>query len=319
MRPSSLRRLAGGVAALALVGATILSTASLTLAAVPGAKVSVEPLPAQYSAGNLAGFRATFLNTDSSTVSQLFLSVSTTGSDPNGTFYASGRVQGSTVIGACSQSLPFQCSFRNVKSGYLVVVDLAFTPSGATAGAGAIWSSVGGPTSDGGNSHGDTWDAGFASAGLSGSADYAGGFKVSANGTVSNLQVVSATNIQATRLANLPAGVAATVLDGPTATGTCTPTTTINCSTLIGEWSEVTVGDGQSFNSLFTVAITFYKGSPKAFVHSYLDTSVVPAVQAQELIQVCAKANPTYPCFTWDSKTKTATIFSFHNGSFKGQ
>jgi hypothetical protein len=319
MRPSSLRRLAGGAAALVLVGATVLSTASLTLAAVPLADVSVQALPAQYSAGNLAGFRATFLNTDTSTVSQLFLNVTTTGSDPNGTFYASGRVQGATVSGACSQSSPFQCSFRNVKPGYLVVVDLAFTPTGGTATAAAVWSSVGGPTSDGGNSHGDTWDAGTASAGLSANTDYAGGFKVSANGTVSNVQVVTASNLQATRLANLPAGVAATVLDGPTATGNCTTTSTINCSTLIGEWSEVTVGDGQSFNSLFTVAITFYKGTPKAFVHSFLDTSVVPAVQAQELIQVCAKANPTYPCFAWDSKTKTATISTFHNGSFKGQ
>jgi hypothetical protein len=318
MRPSLFRRLTGGAAALVLVGATVLSTASLTLAAVPGAKVSVEPLPAQYSAGNLAGFRATFLNTDTSTVSQLFLNVTTTGSDPNGTFYASGRVQGATVSGACSQSSPFQCSFRNVKSGYLVVVDLAFTPTGETATAAAVWSSVGGPTSDGGNSHGDTWDAGTASAGLSANTDYAGGFKVSANGTVSNVQVVTAANLQATRLANLPAGVAATVLDGPTATGNCTTTSTINCSALIGEWSEVTVGDGQSF-SLFTVAITFYKGSPKSFVHSYLDTSVVPAVPTQELIQTCAKANPTYPCFTWDSKTKTATISTFHNGSFKGQ
>ena len=132
MFPFVSRRAAAGAAALILVGATALLTAGSTLATVPLATVTMNPLPAHYSAGNLAGFRTTYLNTDTSTISQLFLSVTTTGSDPAGVYYASARINGVTVSGACSQSTPFACSLRNIKPGYLVVVDLAFTPSGAT-------------------------------------------------------------------------------------------------------------------------------------------------------------------------------------------
>lgn len=320
MFPFVSRRAAAGAAALILVGATALLTAGSTLATVPLATVTMNPLPAYYSAGNLAGFRTTYLNTDTSTISQLFLSVTTTGSDPAGVYYASARINGVTVSGACSQSTPFACSFRNIKPGYLVVVDLAFTPSGATTTATGTWSSNGAPTSDGGTSHGDTWDAGTATSTLRADPDYAGGFEVAANGEVANLQLVSASNLQATRLGKLPAGVPATVHDGPDATGVCTPTTTISCTGFVGEWSEVSVGDGQTFPSVFTVIITFYKGTPKAFVHSYVDTSVVPNVQAEELVTACPKTDPASgaPCFTWDSKTKQATIYTFHNGSYKG-
>jgi hypothetical protein len=320
MRPSSLRRLTGGAAALVLVGATVLSTASLTLAAVPGATAVSEAIPASYSPGNLAGFRGTYLYTDGSTLAKLYLIVKTNGASGNA--YVSATKNGvSLPSNACSTSTgDVVCTFKTVRMNDFFVVVTAYTPAvGATqVEATYNWSSTGSTTSDTGNtSHGDIWDGITHVSTLNSDDDYAGGFTVGSGGSFGNVQVVSPSNLQATRLGSLPANVAATVEDGAglqpetPCVGGDPNTPLVVCSGFIGEWSNVTVGDGQSFESLFTVSIVFYSGTPKGFVHTYAG--------GQEFIGPCAKKSPTYPCFTWTAKTNTATIYTYHNGSFRGQ
>jgi len=315
MRATSMRRLAGTAGALLLIGTTVLTSAGAVLAAVPNATATSEALPAQFSAGNNAGFRGRYEFQDGSTLARLYLRIDVTGADSN--VYLSVTRNGNAV--ACARAIPVECSFKGVRFGEVILATAAFAP---TAGATAVsatyrWSTTGSTGSDGGTSHGDTWPNPLVTrtSNLSTDSNYAGGFNITSNGTVANLQVVSASNPQATRLAGLPAGVRATVLDGAGASGSCTPNADVDCTALIGEWSEVTVGDGQSFGTAFTIVITFDSGTPRGFVHSYLDAN---GDLQQELVGPCAKKNPTYPCFTWSARTNEATIYTYHNGSWRG-
>jgi hypothetical protein len=284
-------------------------------AAVPDAIASSEAIPASYSAGNAAGFRGTYHFTDASTLARLHLVIGTTGA--SGVAFRSATLNGSTVANACTSSLPVTCQFRQVRTGDTIVVTTAFTPAeGATSvSATYTWNTTGATPSDGGTSHGDTWDGITQTATLNTDPNYAGGFVNSGGGTIQNLQVVSESNKQATKLASLPAGVAATVLDGPGLTNLCTNTADVNCADQFGETSIVTVGDGQSFGAPFTISIVYYQGSPDGFVHRY-----GPDDSEQEFIGPCPKKNPASaaPCFTWTNKSRTATIYTFHNGSYRG-
>lgn len=336
MRATSIRRLAAGAAALLLVGATTLSAASIALAAQPLAEASSAAIPAAYSPGSYVGFRGTYDYDDSSTLAKLYLTIETTSADGtavpatylsvlrNG---ASLPTDGSAPLNGCTVGLPTTtCVFATVRSDNDeapgaqtdFVVTLAFKPlaSATSATATFTWSTTGDTTSDsGGNSHGDTWDGIARIATPDATGDYAGGFVIpGGSNVVANAQSVSATNIQATKLVGLPAGVAASVKDGSTS-GACTPDATTTCTAFIGEWSEVTVGDGQSFTTAFQIVITFYAGTPKSFVHTY-------GAGQQETIFACTnRKNPaaSAPCFVWSAKTNQATIYTLHNGSWRGQ
>lgn len=283
-------------------------------AAVPQASASSEAIPSQYSAGNAPGFRGTYDYEDGSTLAKLYVTIETT--NAASVAFVSATVNGSAVAKACGTSLPLVCTFRQVRFEDHIVVAAAFTPAEGASSVTAdfIWSSTGATGSDGGTSHGDTWGDGPQTSSLSADPDYAGGFMIGGSTSIQNLQVVSAGNPQATGLASLPSGVAATVLDGAAATGECTSTTVINCRGAFGQWSEVTVGDGQTFTTAFKITIKYYSGAPKGFVHSYGDPL------QQEYIGPCPKKNPASgtPCFTWSANTKTATIYTFHNGSYRG-
>lgn len=284
-------------------------------AAVPTATASSEAIPAAYSAGNAAGFRGTYDYQDGSTLSRLYATIETSGAAS--VAFAAATLNGSPVAKACGNTLPLVCIFRQVRFGDHIVVTAAFTPAVGSTSVTATysWSASGSTSSDGGTSHGDIWDGVPHTASLSTDPDYAGGFIVGSGGSIANLQVVSASNRQATKLGGVANGVAATVLDGPTVTGSCVDTADVDCDSLIGEWSEVTVGDGQTFQSAFTITITYYQGNPKGFVHSYGDP-----IQ-QEFIGPCPKKNPSSaaPCFVWKASTNQATIYTFHNGSYRGQ
>lgn len=314
MRATSIRRLAGGAAALILVGSTLLSAAGSVLAAVPEASVSSEAIPAQFSAGHDAGFRGRYTYRDGSTLAKLYLVIDVQGADANS--YLSIKKNGASVT--CTRAIPVACSFKTVRLNDVFDVVAAFTPSAGSTSVTAtfIWSTTGSTISDGGQSHGDTWPTVpvALTASLSTDDDYAGGFLADAGTVVANGQVVSADNIQATKLVGLPAGVAATVKDGITSSA-CTPDATTTCAAFIGEWSEVTVADGESFTTAFQIVITFYAGTPKSFVHTY-------GAGQQETIYACTnKKNPaaSAPCFTWSARTNQATIYALHNGSWRGQ
>jgi hypothetical protein len=283
-------------------------------AAVPLASAASAAVPSQYSAGNAPGFRGTYDYQDGSTLAKLYLTIETT--NAASVAYVGAMVNGSLVAKACGTALPVVCTFRQVRFGDHIVVAAAFTPSvGATSVTAKFsWSSTGSTDSDGGTSHGDIWDGVPHTASLSTDPDYAGGFVTGGATSIQNLQLVSAGNPQATGLVSLPSGVAATVFDGAFATGVCINTADVDCSDVFGQWSEVTVGDGETFGTAFKITIKYYSGTPKGFVHSYGDP-----VQ-QEYIGACPKKNPASaaPCFTWSAKTNTATIYTFHNGSYRG-
>ncbi|HET9521680.1 MAG TPA: hypothetical protein VFO73_11585 [Candidatus Limnocylindrales bacterium] len=312
MTRARIKRWAASLSVTSLIA--LQAFAGLADAAVPMATASSEAIPAQYSAGNAAGFRGVYDYQDGSTLAKLYLTVETTGA--GSVAFVSATVNGSPVAKACGTALPVVCTFRQVRLNDHIVVLAAFNPAeGATSvSADFIWSSTGSTDSDGGTSHGDTWGDGEKTASLSADPDYAGGFVIGGSTSIQNIQVVSTSNPQATGLASLPAGVAASVLDGPDATGLCVDTATVDCSDAFGEWSEVTVGDGETFTTAFKITIKYYSGKPTGFVHSYGDPV------EQEYIGPCPKKNPASgaPCFTWAANTNTATIYTFHNGSYRG-
>ena len=319
MRATSMRRLFGGAAALLLVGATFLGATAPAFGAVPTGSATNEALPAQFTAGNDVGFRATFDQQDTSTLSKLFLELSVTNAATN--FYVSATLNGAAVAKidtVCPQAIPLICTFKTVRPLDHIVVTAGFTvvANATTVTGDGVWSSSGPSTRDAGNnSHGDTWQdpAGPATSTLTTDENFGGGFSLENGTEIANGQAVTTLNRQATKVLGLPAGVAATVLDGSTADGGCG---TIDCSTAFGEWSEVTVGDGQTFPGVFQIVITYYQGSPKGFVHRY---GTAPNY-SYELVGACPKKNPASgaPCFTWNAKTNQATIYTFHNGSWKG-
>ena len=316
MRANSLRRVAAGAAALLLAGATVMSMTGSVLAAVPTADAVSAALPASYSAGNAAGFRGTYLFTDGSTLAKLYLTLTTTGADAN--VYFSATKNGANAARFCTVgTVTTTCIFKSVRTNDRFVITSAYATSAAAVTANFEWSTTGSTGSDGGTSHGDTWDDIIRTATLSSDANYGGGFSIVSGSSIGNSQAISASNRQATKLANLPAGVLGTVLDGDTATGSCVSDETVDCAALIGEWSEVNVGDGQPFSSAFTIVITYYSGTPRGFVHSYLDAN---GDLQQETIGACPKKNPAAaaPCFSWSSRDNQATIYTLHNGSWRG-
>jgi hypothetical protein len=313
MRATSMRRLAGGAAALLAIGAMVFTTTAPALAAVPTGSATNEALPAFFSSGQDVGFRVSFVGSDASTLSKLFLVLNTTNVSAN--TYLNATREGADATKSCVAGLIVTCTFKTVRTGEHVVVTAAFTPTASTVTGDGIFSSSGASIRDtGGNSHGDTWvdPNGAAASALTDDLDLGGGFSATAGSEVANGQTVTALNRQATKVANLPAGVGATVNDGSTATGDCGP---YDCTHAIGVWSDVTVGDGQTFGSAFQIVITYYQGTPKSFVHTWTDASGVN----YELIGACPKKLPASgACFVWNSKTNQATIYTYHNGGVKG-
>lgn len=330
MKATNLGRL-GALAASTLLALQLF--AGVGQAGVPTAEAVNVALPAYYSEPNDAGFRGTFTYTDTSTLAKLYLNAEITG----GTVvtYISARKNGA-VVDACealADPVSVQCTFRTIRTGDVVRVTIGVTPAsyepGATVEALYVWSSTGYTTSDGGTSHGDTWyqyqlvgdvrvPVWAVATASDDEQDFAGGFDAT---SIANHQVLSVdTNPQAARLAMLPPGEPATLDDSPGNSFPCVSDATVDCSSLFGYWVDVQVGENATFGSPFQLQITYYDGTPKLFVHVYdaFDAELGQWVTLQETVTACAKKNPTYPCFTWSNRTDTATIYTDHNGGWKG-
>lgn len=309
MRATSIRRLAGGSAALLMAGATVLSMASVATAAPPRWVMTVASLPSQVSPGAPAGYRVVLTNDGPSNISALYL-VSNKSATP--IYLHSER------SGACGDENPpttsLSCSFGALNAGVSVTITVAYTTS--TSGSsfaiqfqanttGATFSDVKG------RSHGDTLTTN-ASTMLSANKNFAGAFTTSASDVVGNSAQLTGKNKQATKVVGVPVGYDATVEDGPTTTGDCDPAR-FACSSLFGEWSVVNVNSGNALIAPFQIQITFKTGTPSAFLHSNSATD-------QELVGQCAgnaaPAPAAVPCFTWAGNT--ATIYTLRNGSWKG-
>ena len=209
----------------------------------------------------------------------------------------------------------FVCTFKTVRNTDFINVGVAWDPGTAlSVQASYIWNSVGVPD-NGDLSHGDDWDGALLTAVYSSgeNGNFDGGFTIDGDLIIANAPV-SATNVQAARIVGLPAGIGASVEDGITADPGCVTEGQIDCNATFGEWVETFVGTGDSLTSLWQLQITDASGTPKAFVHIYTDPDD-PNTLLQEYVGPCVKKNPTYPCFTWTARTKTATIYTYHNGT----
>jgi hypothetical protein len=283
----------------------LLSVAGVAVASPPRWSMPVVTLPSVVSPGSPAGYRVTVANAGPSNISALFLVSDKLDTTP--VYLTSSRP------GTCGETgtltSPLFCSFGALNAGDSVSITVAYaTLSSANSFAIQFQANTSGSTfSDVKNrSHGDLLTTAVSTA-LNANKDFAGTFSTLTGTAIGDSDVLTGSNKQATKLANLPAGVEATVEDGPGATGSCTSTDTIDCNKLFGEWSVVSVGEGQAFETPFWIQITYKSGTPTGFVHSFGDQ--------QELISKCG-ATIVAPCFTWSGNT--ATIYTLHNGGVKG-
>jgi hypothetical protein len=296
-------------------------------AAVPDALFPSEAIPGTYTAGEAAGFRGFFQldPTETSTLSKLFLRIDVDETKATNVFYSVKRNGAAVPAKACKlEAQDVVCELKTFRPGELVVATAGYLAAAGETKVDSLylWSSVGVPQNDD-QSHGDSWFTLPALTAVEIDPDdpdfvnYGGGFTYNLDRSVGN-SPIGPGNLQSTKLVGLPVGVAATVLDGLAEPphGTCETTAEIDCDALFGEWVEVTVGDGLTYPE-FQIQLTYASGTPKGFVHLF----VVGGEVLQEPIDACAKkvADRTLPCFTWKASTNTATIFTLHNGTYKGR
>jgi len=241
------RRFLATLAALSLIAG--LSAPAGVLASPPaGWGVTVTPLPPGVTPGNVAGYRVTITNAGPSTLSQLFLTTSTTNNPA--TVFVSGA-------GCDAAGTELFCSLPAVKKGKSVSVIVAYnTPLiGDTFAITFEVNTSGATDSDGGGtSHGDTiFATGTTTLRQTDNDDlnFYGAFALE-QAAVGNNQVQNAANPQTT-LVNLPAGsIAVTVQDGPGVSGNCPASFAADC---FGGPSEIHVNQGAIYPGGFSVYI----------------------------------------------------------------
>lgn len=306
-----VRRLAAALSAVVVATSMFAGVAS---AAPPNWTMNVTKLPPTVSPGAAAGYQVTITNNGPSNISALYLVDEVNGSVNAPTVYVT------TTQGTCAPvGQPLDCSFGALTPVNSVTVIVAYTtPTSGSSFSVEFQGNTSGDTfKDGlkGRSHGDTLlpDPVVTTTALNSGKNFAGQFSTADGTAFGNNAQLSGNNKQATALANLPAGVPATVADGAGASGTCVTNLGegINCALIDGEWSEVFVAGGGTLNESFFVIMKFKNvDEPSAIFHSFGP----PA--DQELIQQCSETGGSVPCFTWDDATETATIETFHNGSY---
>jgi hypothetical protein len=304
----------------AILTAAVMATAmsaGIVSAAPPNWDMTVTLLPDSVTPGAAAGFEVKITNNGPSNISALYLNDNV----PATPVYLSSPDR----PGACGPTSPpsgrLFCSFGALVDDESVRIVVAYATD-ATASSFVVKfqaNTTGATFSDGlkGRSHGDTLER-TATTALSNNKNFAGFFSPSANGGIQNDANLSGNNKQSTGVQGLPAGMEATVEDGPGTTGTCTSSGPVPCNALFGEWSVVEVNGGEDVAGGFIVTIKFKSGTPTGFLHSYGDPVV------QEAIGLCPGGTPpttlaSYPCFVWNAATSTASIYTLHNGSFKGR
>jgi uncharacterized protein DUF11 len=301
-------------------------SAGVATAVPPNWVMTVTPLPASVTPGAAAGFEVTVTNNGPSQISALYLNSNLPTVTPV-------YLRSVDRPGACGESGtvppsgPLFCSFGALIDDQSVTIVVAYDTTGSSASFPITFqaNTTGATQQDGikGKSHGDTLTKTVSTA-LSTNKNFAGFFNLSGSGAIQNDANINGNNKQSTGVGNLPAGIEATVLDGPGATGTCVSGGGINCNALFGEWSEVNVNGGDPLpgGGYFTITIKFKTGTPTSFVHSYtaFDVDGVPYTAVEQVGQCPGNTTPVaaaIPCFTWNG-VDTATIYTYHNGSWRG-
>jgi hypothetical protein len=284
------RRLATVGAAAAL---SLQLLAGVASAAVPNA--SSDGRSWNYSGDGRAGFEASYLYDDSSTLARLYLEADIT----NGT---SARVEsvtrnGNPVSGCSVQSSPLaiKCLFRTVRDNDAFVVQFSVLPTDNTVDVTAepLWSTTG-YVPGGNQSHGDVWDeAGVLESVAGGDVNVSEGF---GNTSLHTGLTDLGGNGQAASL-ELPLGLAYKYakVDDDAGDGGDFPII------------EIEVNNGNA--ATFKLVIVYPRGTnaPSSYIHS---TNPTP-------YYACQKGQPKVDCFEWSNKTHTVTLYLSHNGSIR--
>jgi hypothetical protein len=309
MRRSSFVRVVG---ALCLAGSFVLAAAGSASASPPRWAMKVVDLPSLVANGSGAGYQVTITNNGPSNISTLYLVT---------------KVQDSpsfltTSQGSCSTpgSGPLFCSFGALRAGQSLTVVAGYTTPATGSSFDPVFeaNSNGVSYSDPKRSHGDVLvDPDATPTALTKSADFAGGFALNRN-DVKTADNVGKNNVQATTVTPPAVGVITTAQDGlPAGAFTCTGCT----KTLFGEWSRVTVGQGQSFGDLFPVSLLVYgKELPKRATKDTIDLVHVLDNGTTEILSTRCGDTPTLNCVTVTPVGSNYRITGWvdENGGFKG-
>jgi hypothetical protein len=313
--------------------------------------------PALVSSGRVASFTVSLRNDDTSTISQLYLKAVTQASAPapevTGLFFVSStRCSAPTTT-----QVTLSCSFRNVKPHNEVTVQVGFvvpistastclegrarnfgTPPSTITGSNVfcvnfLWSTTGATTSDQNNtSHGDVWnfyDGVATSADTNVASTYVfkfGQFTVE-NGALGggNGQSTKAVVNETLQGVSVSDGTAIDAINCSTSTLSASDCANFN-KYRFGEWSFMTVGTtgsqpgGGAFAITISIDPSVYplpSGVNKNNLRVYHTYDTGSGTTEEIISGACAKSNPTLPCLTSVSVSKTlvqVTFLTLHNG-----
>jgi hypothetical protein len=302
------------LAVTALVSSFVVASAGSASASTPRWSMKVLDRPSVVQNGSNAGYQVTISNAGPSNISTLFL---VTKIQDSPTYVT-------TTQGTCSApgTGPLRCDFGAVNAGASVTVVVAFaTPLTGTSFDPVFQANSNGATfSDGrGTSHGDTLqDPSETPTTLTKDINFAGGFDVDQS-PVGNNADLSKNNVQATTVVPPVAAIVSTVQDGlPGNAFSCTVCTG---KTLFGEWSRVTVGDGQQFGNLFPITVLVYgKAVPNQTTLDQINLVHVLDDGTSTILSERCGVTPTPDCVTVTQVGSNVRITAWvtQNGGVRG-
>jgi hypothetical protein len=297
-----------------LVSSMVVASAGSASAATPRWSMQVLDRPAVVQNGSNAGYQVTISNAGPSNISTLFL---VTKIQDSPTYVT-------TTQGTCSApgAGPLQCTFGALNAGASLTVVVAYaTPLTGTSFDPVFQANSNGATfSDSkGTSHGDTLqDPSETPTTLTKDINFAGGFDIDRS-PVGNNSNLGKNNVQATTVVPPVAAIVSTVQDGlPDNAFSCTLCTG---QTLFGEWSRVTVGDGQQFGDLFPVTLLVYgKAVPSQTTLDQINLVHVLDDGTTTILSERCGATPTLNCVTVTQVGNNVRITAWldQNGGVRG-
>jgi len=338
--------IAAAVLALSVIGSGTILGATPTWPVGHGTDSFATPQPASgasssaVSAGAKVGFFEWLRNDDSSNISQLYMTATTTPSATvAGAQWTIKDSSGAVVrSGTCPTATPLACSFGALNSTQTVYVVVAFTTSanladGTIQGVEFDFSATGTPPGKN-KSHGDVVPL-TDSVTVTKNGDAAGDFNFDQTSiTVADNQKLTGKNQQATSATVGGSLTGVSVGDSPDLTTPCDSTLTsgfpswFSCSLLTSLTSAIEVGNGKTFNNAsggpgIEVKVSFSQGPNQLngatpFVYHYwVDASGAHAELVTELCTYDAGNLPTNtnPCLT--PGNKLVTVWLFHNGGMR--
>jgi hypothetical protein len=297
-----------------LAGSFVVAVTGAASASTPNWSMTVTDLPPVVANGSSAGYRVTIRNAGPSNISKLYL-VTKTQDSPS---YVGQPTQGSC---SASGAGPLRCSFGVLRAGASVTLVVAYvTPSTGTSYDPVFQGNTSGATyTDPGHSHGDTLqDPSETPTTLTSDSNFAGGFVLSQR-PVENNATVNASNIQSTSVLPPVSNVVVTVQDGdPSYAPSCTQ---CGSMTLFGDWSKITVDQGEQFGTLFRVSILVYGGVvPSQTPLDQINLAHVLDDGTSTILSQRCGATPTLNCVTVTQVGKNVRIFAWldQNGGVRG-